>query len=64
MMQLNRMDLTTVKPQWIIILLEAPSAFSELHSDEGFQQILQTMKSKWQAEHEKVAQWLEENDLL
>jgi len=35
-----------------------------IRPNERFQEILNTSKSNWQKEHEKVRIWLEENNLL
>jgi tetratricopeptide (TPR) repeat protein len=61
---LNQVDLSIAHPLWYVIFLEAPSTFPNLHADERFQKILTDVKSEWQANHDKLGKWLEENDLL
>ena len=38
--------------------------FDSIRDEPEFQQIVQDMEAKYQAEHERVRQWLEENDML
>jgi hypothetical protein len=38
--------------------------FDSIRSEERFQKILQNMESKYQAEHERVRKWLEEQGML
>jgi DNA-binding transcriptional MocR family regulator len=36
----------------------------KIRSEERFQKILQNMETKYQAEHERVRKWLEEQGML
>ena len=36
----------------------------EIRDEPEFKQILRDVEAKYQAEHERVSQWLEENDML
>jgi len=56
----NKFSTTT----WQIEEMEMNPIFQIIKSDERFQKILNTMKSNWQKEHEKVRIWLKENNLL
>jgi len=47
-----------------IMGLQYDPLFNNIRDESEFQQILSDMKSKYQAEHEKVRQWLEENEML
>jgi len=38
--------------------------FDTIRDEPEFQQIVQDMEAKYQAEHERVRQWIEENDML
>ncbi len=40
------------------------SLFDSLRDEPEFQQIVRDVEAKYQAEHERVRQWLEENDML
>jgi hypothetical protein len=50
--------------KWLIIDLEMSPCFNDIKSNARYQEILNTMKSNWQHEHEKVNIWLKENNLL
>ena len=49
--------------QYSIYLKNIP-LFNSLRNKPEFQQILQDVEAKYQAEHERVRLWLEENDML
>ncbi|MGW8315861.1 MAG: TPR end-of-group domain-containing protein [Bacteroidales bacterium] len=49
---------------WIVTLINDDPLFDTLRGDPEFQQIVSSIEAKYQAEHEKVKQWLEENDML
>ena len=38
--------------------------FNSIRDEPEFQQIVKDIEAKYQAEHERVRQWLEENDML
>ena len=48
----------------LISFVENDPLYANIRNEERFQMILQDMKTKNQAEHERVRQWLEENDML
>jgi len=51
-------------PLWWVSLFRIDPLFDSLRDEPEFQQILQDVEAKYQAEHERVRQWLEENDML
>ena len=61
---LNKNDFMTFNNGWYIEDMEVNPIYQNIRSDERFQKILNSMKSNWQKEHEKVRVWLEENNLL
>jgi len=38
--------------------------FDSIRDEPEFQQIVRDLEAKYQAKHERVRQWLEENDML
>ncbi|MGW8316880.1 MAG: tetratricopeptide repeat protein [Bacteroidales bacterium] len=48
----------------LISFIEGDPLYASIREEDRFQNILRDMKAKNQAEHERVALWLEENDLL
>lgn len=48
----------------MMLLLRIDTHFDPIRDHPEFQQILNEAKTKYQAEHERVRQWLEENDML
>ena len=51
-------------PLWWLELAKNDPLFSNIRSEEHFQRILQNMEAKYQAEHERVRKWLEEQGKL
>jgi TolB-like protein/tetratricopeptide (TPR) repeat protein len=51
-------------PYWIITMIERDPLMDNIRHEPEFQQIVQDIKAKYQSEHERVRQWLEDNDLL
>jgi len=49
---------------WWISYIKNDPLFDSLRGEARFQHILQDMETKYQAEHERVRKWLEENDRL
>jgi TolB-like protein len=49
---------------WRIVLMKNDPMFAGIRNEAGFQRILQDMKAKNQAEHERVKKWLMENNML
>jgi TolB-like protein len=56
--------LTKYFPSWLVIQLKIDPAFTAIRDEPEFQQIVRDVETKFQAEHERVRQWLEENDML
>ena len=48
----------------VIMLKKTDPLFENIRHEERFQQIVKDAEAKYQAEHERVKQWLEENDML
>jgi len=55
---------TPVVSLWMMKIMQKDPLFDSLRDEPEFQQILQDVETKYQAEHERVRQWLEENDML
>jgi TolB-like protein/Tfp pilus assembly protein PilF len=53
-----------VFPYWIILDIKTNPLFKYIRGEPQFQQIIKDMESKYQAEHERVRKWLEENNML
>jgi TolB-like protein len=51
-------------PLWWVNLARHDPLFDNIRSEERFQKILQNMEAKYQAEHERVRKWLEEQGML
>jgi len=49
---------------WMVILIKDDPLFDSIRDEPEFQQIVRDVESKYQAEHERIRQWLEENDML
>jgi TolB-like protein len=62
---LNMWAKMPVCPYWWIPFLETDDPlFSKIRSEPEFQQIVRDQESKYQAEHERVRKWLEEQGML
>ena len=46
------------------VLIKRDPLFDSIRHEQEFQQIVQDAEAKYQAEHERVRQWLEENNML
>ena len=51
-------------PKWWITLIKYDPLFDNIKSEERFKKIIQNMEAKYQAEHERVKKWLEEQGML
>jgi len=51
-------------PKWIYVHIKNDPLFNNIRNEPEFQQIVRDVETKYQAEHERVRQWLEENDML
>ena len=50
--------------EWNVTLLKNDPLFDSLRDEIEFQQIVRDVEVKYQAEHDRIRQWLEENDML
>lgn len=53
-----------VCPWWMLTVLKGNSSFDLIRNEPEFQQIVRDLESKYQAEHERVRKWLEEQGKL
>lgn len=53
-----------VMPIWMVWLISNDPMFESIRNEPEFQRIAMDIEAKYQAEHERVRQWLEENDML
>ena len=53
-----------VMPIWMVWFINSDPLFAGIRNEPEFQRIVTDIESKYQAEHERVRQWLEENDML
>jgi TolB-like protein/Tfp pilus assembly protein PilF len=51
-------------PHWRVKEINYDPLFDSIRDEPEFQQIMREVETKYQAEHDRVKQWLEENDLL
>jgi tetratricopeptide (TPR) repeat protein len=51
-------------PLWMIKDIKNDPLFNTIRDEPEFQQIVRDIEAKYQAEHERVRKWLEENDML
>jgi tetratricopeptide (TPR) repeat protein len=49
---------------WMVGLIQHDELFDSIRDEPEFQQIVREVEDKYQAEHERVMHWLEENDML
>jgi TolB-like protein len=49
---------------WIVMLIKTDPLFNSIRNEPEFQQIVKDIESKYQAEHERVRKWLQENKML
>jgi TolB-like protein/Tfp pilus assembly protein PilF len=61
---LNKLNERTRFPAWFITQIKIDPLFDSIRDEPEFQQIVRDVEAKYQAEHERVRQWLEENDML
>jgi TolB-like protein len=54
----------SVCPLWWLTYLKYDPLFASIRNDTEFQQIVRDMTAKYQAEHERVKKWLEEQGML
>jgi hypothetical protein len=53
-----------VYPIWWVELIKEDPLFDSIKDEPEFQQIVRDVESKYQAEHERVRKWLEEQGML
>jgi TolB-like protein len=51
-------------PLWWVSLIKHDPLFDSIRNEERFQMIIQNIEAKYQAEHERVRKWLEEQGML
>jgi TolB-like protein/Tfp pilus assembly protein PilF len=51
-------------PLWMVTCMKTDPLFNSIRNEPEFQQIAKDVEAKYQAEHEKVRKWLEENGIL
>ena len=51
-------------PKWMVTLIKDDPLFAGLRNEPEFQQIVRDVEAKYQAEHERVRKWLEEQGKL
>jgi hypothetical protein len=49
---------------WMVMLIKTDPLFNSIRNEPEFQQIIRDVEAKYQAEHERVGKWLEEQDML
>jgi hypothetical protein len=52
------------EPYWIVDLINHDQLFQSIRNETEFIQIVKDTEAKYQAEHERVRKWLEENKML
>lgn len=61
---LNQVNNRQRMPLWMIPCIDYDPMFDSLREEPQFQQIVRDVEAKYQAEHERVRRWMEENELL
>jgi TolB-like protein/lipopolysaccharide biosynthesis regulator YciM len=61
---LNEWNNRKVYPLWWVVYLKNEPFFDKYRNEERFQKIVNDVESKYNAEHERVRKWLEENNML
>src|ERR1035437_9639573 len=51
-------------PLWMSMLIKTDPLFNSIRNEPEFQQIARDIEAKYQAEHERVRKWMEENKML
>ena len=51
-------------PIWTVIFMKTDPLFNSIRNEPEFQQIVRDVEAKYQAEHERVRKWLEEQGNL
>ena len=53
-----------VMPSWMVAQIKNDPFFESIRDEPEFKQIVNDIEAKYQAEHERIRKWLEENDML
>ena len=61
---LDKWNIRKVLPLWWLVLFRHDQYFDSIRGEARFQKIMQDVEAKYQAEHERVRKWLEENKML
>jgi len=61
---LDEFNTSNVHPLWWVSLFKHDPLFNSIRKEERFKKIIHNVESKYQAEHEKVRKWLEEQGML
>ena len=51
-------------PLWMVTFIKDDPLFNSIRNEPEFQRIVSDVEAKYQAEHERVRKWLEENGML
>jgi hypothetical protein len=51
-------------PLWVVTLIKNDPLLNSIRNEPEFQQIVRDIEVKYQAEHERVRKWLEEQGML
>jgi tetratricopeptide (TPR) repeat protein len=61
---LDKLNTRKIFPLWWLSLFRHDQYFDGIRGDARFQKIMQDVEAKYQAEHERVRKWLEEQGIL
>jgi hypothetical protein len=53
-----------IEALWMVMLIKTDPLFNSIRNEPEFQQIVRDVEAKYQAEHERVRKWLEEQGML
>ena len=53
-----------IESLWMVMLIKTDPLFDSIRNEPEFQQIVRDVEAKYQAEHERVRKWLEEQGML
>jgi len=51
-------------PLWVVTQIKKDPLFNSIRDETAFQQIVRDVEAKYEAVHERIRQWLEENDVV
>ena len=61
---LNAFNQIEEVPYWMDVLIKRDPLFDNIRQEPEFKQIVRDVEAKYKASHERVRQWLEENEML